>query len=514
MVETAAPHGYISRANGGLRNPKYQTPARGPVATFFLHHGASGGGQRDGDAEDESAIWRAYQTHHMDTKGWADVAYSAGLDFDARIHAGRGYGIAPGATRGYNLDNGGSLALCLIGNGDNKISKQMIEAAAWFSARAVALGHAKRDARWRPHSSVSSTHCPGNAMRAALPAIQELHEQLLGGIVLEGRKMTSPVGYLDVASGGRGSITVAGWAADADAADAALKVHIYANGGGVGVITAAVNRPDVGKAFPELGSRHGFARVIELPAGTYTIEAYALGLNDTRAPDGENQLLGSVKDVMVAAPPGVTPVPPPAVTPDPVRLTPLQIFEISVLAGFSPSEAVTMTAVALAESGGRVAALNDRGEYSQGLWQINAEYHKKHVPVGADPYDPGVNAFLAKTVYSRVGKGSISPWTVTHIDKNMPYTRYEAEATQAAVDAGYEGVVGWWAGAPGYGSDVSASADGVSSVGPAVLVPFGVPAVVPPVVAPSDGVAAGVTKGIDSVIRQLELLNVDVRSML
>jgi len=303
MVEITAPHGYITRAEGGLRNPKYQTPARGPVATFFLHHGASGGGQRDGDSEDENTIWRAYQTMHMDTRGWADVAYSAGLDFDGRIHAGRGYGIAPGATKGFNLDNGGSLALCLIGNGDLKASKQMIEAAAWFSARAVVLGHARTDARWRPHSDVSATRCPGIAMRAALPAIQELHEQLLNGIVLGGRKMTSPVGHLDAVTGGRGSITVAGWAADADAPDTAAKVHIYANGGGVGVISAVVNRPDVGKAFPELGSRHGFARVIELPAGTYKVEAYALGLNDTREPDGDNQLIGSVKDVVVAAPP-------------------------------------------------------------------------------------------------------------------------------------------------------------------------------------------------------------------
>ena len=154
------------------------------------------------------------------------------------------------------------------------------------------------------------------------------------------------------------------------------------------------------------------------------------------------------------------------------RFTPEQIFKLSVRAGFTPSEAVTMTAIALAESGGRPAALNPNGEYSQGLWQINADYHKRHIPEGADPYNPGVNAFLARVVYMRVGGGSISPWTVSHIDKGIRYARYKEQALQAAVDAGYVGVKGWWGGAPGYGSSVSASWDGVLSSTPAILVPY------------------------------------------
>ena len=45
-----------------------------------------------------------------------------------------------------------------------------------------------------------------------------------------------------------------------------------------------------------------------------------------------------------------------------------EIYDAARSAGFTPHQAVTWTAISLAESGGRTGALNDHGEYSVGLW--------------------------------------------------------------------------------------------------------------------------------------------------
>ena len=54
------------------------------------------------------------------------------------------------------------------------------------------------------------------------------------------------------------------------------------------------------------------------------------------------------------------------------RYSPEQIYGFCRLAGFTPDEAATFTAIALAESGGNSRAHNPHGEDSKGLWQINA----------------------------------------------------------------------------------------------------------------------------------------------
>ena len=144
------------------------------------------------------------------------------------------------------------------------------------------------------------------------------------------------------------------------------------------------------------------------------------------------------------------------------KFTAEQIFDFAIGAGFTPSEAITMTAISLAESGGEMNANNITGEDSQGLWQINMRAHRAKIPEGQDPYDPAVNAYLAYTVYQEAG-GSISPWTVTHIAKGAPYARHSAAANAAAEAAGYTNVIGWWGGSNGYGSVQSADSNGASS---------------------------------------------------
>ena len=90
-------------------------------------------------------------------------------------------------------------------------------------------------------------------------------------------------------------------------------------------------------------------------------------------------------------------------------------------AGFTPSEAATMSRIGLAESGGyagndTVQSGMDPGqnnEYSIGLWQINTQAHMDKLTRRGwgkeDLRDPVKNATIAKEVYDEMG-GSFEPW--------------------------------------------------------------------------------------------------------
>ena len=112
-------------------------------------------------------------------------------------------------------------------------------------------------------------------------------------------------------------------------------------------------------------------------------------------------------------------------------LSALEIYRFARMAGFSPDQAVTMTAVALAESGGNPGAHNPNGENSQGLWQINVAAHTDLD--GTNLYDPLTNAQAAFRV-SEEGQ-DMSPWTTTH-GSDARYLNFRAEAEAAARLAG------------------------------------------------------------------------------
>jgi cell wall-associated NlpC family hydrolase len=134
------------------------------------------------------------------------------------------------------------------------------------------------------------------------------------------------------------------------------------------------------------------------------------------------------------------------------RYTAEQIYAFAREAGFSPDRAATMTAIALAESGGNSSAHNPRGEDSRGLWQINARAHPK---LGQNNlYDPVENAKAAFAVSH--GGGDVSPWTTTHGGMGARYLRFRAQAEAAAAAYGDGTGRGMWAGTDGYGDHTSA----------------------------------------------------------
>jgi cell wall-associated NlpC family hydrolase len=129
-----------------------------------------------------------------------------------------------------------------------------------------------------------------------------------------------------------------------------------------------------------------------------------------------------------------------------------EIYRFAVMAGFTPDQAVTMTAIALAESGGDSGAHNPRGEDSRGLWQVNLNAHRGLA--ARDLSDPLENARAAFEV-SRGGT-DVSPWTSTHGVGEASYLSFRTEALTAARSSGAAGVMGNFSGTPGYGHPLPA----------------------------------------------------------
>jgi cell wall-associated NlpC family hydrolase len=121
------------------------------------------------------------------------------------------------------------------------------------------------------------------------------------------------------------------------------------------------------------------------------------------------------------------------------RMSPEAIYAVALQAGFSPEQAVTFTAISLAESGGDPAVNAAGSEDSRGLWQINVSPGVRPNKWG-DLYDPLINA---RAAYEVSGRGTnIQPWSVTHARNagtQRDYRSYLDEARAAASAAGVDG---------------------------------------------------------------------------
>jgi hypothetical protein len=127
-------------------------------------------------------------------------------------------------------------------------------------------------------------------------------------------------------------------------------------------------------------------------------------------------------------------------------LTPTEIYNVCLTAGFTPDQAVTWTAIALAESGGNTGAHNPSGEDSWGLWQINVDPAVRGNPWG-DLTDPVNNARAAYEV-SRGGT-DMRPWTVTHAGNAGTAHDYRQFMDEARAAAGGQ-YAGDFSGVSGY----------------------------------------------------------------
>ncbi len=78
-----------------------------------------------------------------------------------------------------------------------------------------------------------------------------------------------PIGTIDSATAGLGTITLTGWAIDPDTT---APVYLWVTVDGVGrYVYANVSRPDVGAVFPVFGSLHGYATTIAASPGPHQV---------------------------------------------------------------------------------------------------------------------------------------------------------------------------------------------------------------------------------------------------
>lgn len=106
----------------------------------------------------------------MDSRGWADIAYSFLIGDDGTIFEGRGFGVVGGHTAG---DNSTSHALCLLGNFQGRRpTAAALDSLVWLAK------HGRDRGFWIPtlggHRDApgASTACPGNHLYALLPELR------------------------------------------------------------------------------------------------------------------------------------------------------------------------------------------------------------------------------------------------------------------------------------------------------------------------------------------------------
>jgi cell wall-associated NlpC family hydrolase len=124
-----------------------------------------------------------------------------------------------------------------------------------------------------------------------------------------------------------------------------------------------------------------------------------------------------------------------------------EIYNAARTAGFSPEQAVTWTGIAFAESGGKPGALNPKGEYSMGLWQINVNADPARKTEWGDLNDPVNNARAAYAI-SNHGR-NLWPWTTTHHLHKGTRSDYRHYLPQIEKEIG---VKGDWSGVINYKS--------------------------------------------------------------
>ena len=130
--------------------------------------------------------------------------------------------------------------------------------------------------------------------------------------------------------------------------------------------------------------------------------------------------------------------------------SPAAIYGYATGAGFSGTDAITATAIALAESSGNADAYNPEvlagtpeGQGSYGLWQIYLKAHPEFA--GENLFDPQVNASAAFAVFSAAGN-SFTPWATFKAlsQSNLDTAAGVANVTDTGNDYDFDTAIGGW----------------------------------------------------------------------
>lgn len=148
----------VTRAQWGARPARTRTNISSTVKGVGIHWVGPKQGTWTHDKCDDKV--RGIQNFHMDTNGWADIAYSHLLCPHGYIYEGRKWGTRT-AANGTNDGNNYYHAICYIGGEGDPFTDE---------AKAALKGYVAEHKRLygdevRPHSWFKSTGCPGNVIR-------------------------------------------------------------------------------------------------------------------------------------------------------------------------------------------------------------------------------------------------------------------------------------------------------------------------------------------------------------
>lgn len=159
----ATPKSFVSRSAWGARPPRGITGSsmargvavhwEGPTMGWPWPHSQC------------AARVRGIQAFHMDSRGWADIAYNDLVCGHGYVFEGRGPDVRNAANGGNGNDNATHMAICYIGGEGDEFTAAARDA---INDAAEHLGVAGGD--WRPHRYFTETACPGDVIAAWVAA--------------------------------------------------------------------------------------------------------------------------------------------------------------------------------------------------------------------------------------------------------------------------------------------------------------------------------------------------------
>lgn len=150
-----------TRAEWGARPPKQVRQMAGSQGVHLHYNGpAVPPAVYAGDFESVKSFLRNTQNFHMNTRGWADIAYSFFVDRVGRIWEGRGWGVIGGHTQGFNSTS--HAIYFILGDGQVPTPEQVESVRQLISEhnRRYGVGYV----RGHQQAPGNSTSCPGDAV--------------------------------------------------------------------------------------------------------------------------------------------------------------------------------------------------------------------------------------------------------------------------------------------------------------------------------------------------------------
>lgn len=147
----------VTRAQWGARAPRSISRISNPSGTTIHWEGPTMGTFEHSSCASKV---RGIQNFHMDSRGWADIAYNALVCPHGWTFEGRWLGVRS-AANGTNLGNDSHYAVCALwGKNDPTpdIGKhEFIEVVAYFDAQGAG-------SEWKGHRDWKATECPGQPL--------------------------------------------------------------------------------------------------------------------------------------------------------------------------------------------------------------------------------------------------------------------------------------------------------------------------------------------------------------